>query len=65
MPVYKNSDMCRAINEYCHNSKYRQVLHLRYCEGFTYEEIAEATNFSPQHVRSICMRYKQILISNL
>ena len=65
MPEYSNSDMCRAIDEYCHNSRYRQLLRLRYCEGHTYEEIAEAVNFSPQHVKHICKSYKALLISHI
>ena len=65
MPVYKNSDMCRAIDEYVHNPRYRELLRLRFCDGFTYEEIAEAVNFSPQHVRHICNQYKPLLISAL
>lgn len=65
MPIYKNSDMCRAIDEYVHNPRYRELLRLRYCEGFTYEQIAEAVNFSPQHVRYICKYYKSLLISDL
>lgn len=65
MPVYKNSDMCRAIEEYVHNQRHRELLRLRYCEGMTYEEIAEVVSFSPQHVRHICKHYKQILISSL
>ena len=65
MPVYKNSDMCRAIDEYVHNPRYRELLRLRFCEGFTYEEIAEAVSFSPQHVKHICREYKTVLISQL
>ena len=65
MPEYKNSDMCRAIDEYVHNPRYRELLRLRYCEGFTYEQIASAVNFSPQHVRYICKYYKNLLISGL
>lgn len=63
--MYKNSDMCNAINEYVRNPRYREVLRLRYCEGRTYEEIAELVNFSPQHVKYICKSYKDILISHL
>ena len=65
MPIYSNTDMCRAIAEYVHHPKYREVLRLRFCDGFTYEEIAGVTNFSPQHVKHICKTYKQILISHL
>lgn len=65
MPIYRNSDMCRAIEEYVHNPRYRELLRLRYCDGYTYEEIAEKINFSPQHVKHICHSYKALLISRL
>ena len=63
--MYKRSDMCRAIDEYVINPIYREVLKLRFCEGFTYEKIAEIRNYSPQHVKHICKKYKDFLISHL
>ena len=63
--IYKNSDMCRTIDEYVHNTKYRELLRLRYCEGFTYEEIAEAVSFSTQHVKHVCRSYHQLLMSQI
>ena len=65
MKDYKNRDMCQAISEYVHNPRYRELLQLRFCEGFTYEEIAEEVSFSPQHVKHICRTYKDYLISRL
>lgn len=65
MPTYKNSDMCRAIDEYVHNPKYRKILHMRFCDGYTYEEIAEEVNFSPQHVKHICRTYKATLMNQI
>ena len=65
MPDYKNSDMCNAIEEYVRNRKYRYLLHLRFCEGATYEEIAERTNYSVQHVKYIVKTYKEYLFSHL
>lgn len=65
MPEYSNSAMCHAIDEYVHNPRYRQILRLRYCDGCTYEEIAEAVCFSTQHVKYICKSYKAMLISHL
>ena len=62
---YKNSDMCHAIDEYVRNPKYRFLLHLRFCEGATYEEIAERTNYSVQHVKYIVKTYKDYLLSHL
>ncbi len=65
MPEYKNSDMCQVIDEYIHNARYRELLRLRFCEGLTYEEIAEAVNFSPQHVKHICKQHKSFLMRHL
>ena len=62
---YKNSEMLLAISEYVHDSKYRELLRLRLCEGMTYEQIAEAVNYSTPHVKHICKTYKSFLISHL
>ena len=62
---YKNSEMMMVIDEYVHNPRYRELLRLRYCDGFTYEEIAEKVNFSARHVRNICKIYRPLLIDNL
>lgn len=65
MPDYRNSDMLVLISEFCHNLKYQEVLRLRYCNGYTYEEIGEITGYSTQHVKHICKKYKPILIRHL
>ena len=65
MPSYKRSDMCKAIDDYVINSRYREILRLRFCEGMTHEQISEATNYSTQHVKHICKTYKDFLMSQL
>lgn len=65
MPDYRNSDMCRAIEEYVRNARYKEVLRLRYCEGRTYEEIGAITSYSTQHVKHICKTYRDYLFSHL
>ena len=65
MPEYKNSDMCRIIDEYIHHPRYRLVLRLRFCESMTYEEIGEQAGYTTQHVKELCRKYKPILISHL
>lgn len=65
MLVYKNSDMLQVINEYVHNARYRDLLRLKYCEGHSYEEIAAIVGYSPQHVKTICRSYKELLMSRL
>lgn len=63
--MYKRSDMCKAIEDYVINSKYRDILKLRFCEGLTYEQIGEITNYSPQHIKRICTNYKELLMNQL
>ena len=65
MPAYNRFDMCQAINAYVINAKHREVLRLRYCEGFTYDEISGITNFSPQHIKHLCRSYRDMLLSHL
>lgn len=65
MPQYNRFDMRRVIEEYVINPRYRKVLLLKLCEGYTYEETAEMTNYSTQHVKSICKQYKGYLLSLL
>lgn len=65
MNEYRNSDMHEAITEYCHVSRYRDILRLRYCDGMTFEEISQITNFSEQHCKRICYAYKDLLMSRV
>ena len=50
--------MGKVIEAYVINPKYRQVLYLRYVEGMTHEQVAEAAGYSTQHVKSICKNYR-------
>ena len=63
--IYNRNDMRTAIENYVVNPRYREVLRLRYCEGMTHEQVAEAAHYSTQHVKSICKSYKEMLISHL
>lgn len=65
MSEFRNSDMRLAIEEYVHNAKHRELLRLRFCDGYTYEEIAWRVDYSPQHVKHLCRTYKPILMSQI
>jgi len=65
MSRYNRHDMQKVIEEYVINPRYRELLRLKLCEGMTYEQVAEAVNYSTQHVKSICQAYKEFLISLL
>ena len=63
--MYSRFDMHRAIETYVINPRYREVLRLKLCEGMTHEQVAEAVNYSTQHVKYICREYKDYLLSRL
>jgi len=42
--MYTNSRMIAVIDEHIHSSWQRQALKLRFCDGMTHEQIAEALN---------------------
>ena len=65
MPKYNRHDMQQIIESYVINPRYRELLRLKLCEGMTYEQVAEAVNYSTQHVKHICLAYKDFLISLL
>ena len=65
MVIYNRLDMCRAIDSYVVNPRYREVLRLKLCEGLTYEQVGEITHYSTQHVKHICRSYKSDLMRRL
>ena len=54
--------MINAIDEYIHNSKYREILKSRYIDGMTYEKIAGQYEISVTHVKNIIKRYGDKLL---
>lgn len=65
MPKYNRYDMLKAIETYVINPRYREVLRLKFCEGLTHEQVAEAAHYSTQHVKHICGEYKEYLLTHL
>ena len=63
--IYNRIELCKLIDSYVINPRYREVLRLKLCEGLTYEQVAEAANYSTQHVKYIVKEYKGFLISLL
>lgn len=51
-----NSEIEQRISENVHNSKYRDIMRMRLCDGLTYERIAEAVEMSPRQVWNIVKR---------
>ena len=65
LPEYTNSQMNVLIDEHIHNIKYRCILKLRYLDGMTYEQIAEAVDMSPQQIKTIVYRAQNKLLKYL
>lgn len=63
--MYKNSQISAAIDELIHVSWQREALKLRFCDGMTYEQIAEKMGYSTQHIKATVKRHKETLFSNL
>ena len=65
MSIYNRKAMLDNIENYIVNSRYREVLRLRYYEGLPYEAIGEITHYSTQHVKYICKTHKDYLFGLL
>ena len=63
--VYTNSRITAVIDEHVHSSWQREALKLRYCDGLTYEQIAEKMGYSTQYIKEITKRHKDVLFANL
>ena len=63
--MYRNSDMKAAIDEYIHVSWQREACRLKFCEGYTYEQIAEKLGYSTQYTKEIIKKHRDILFANL
>ena len=65
MTDYTNTDREKAIDEYIHSAKYREILKEKLIDGLTYAEIAERHGMSDRHAWQIVCKYKNILFSRL
>ena len=54
-----NSEIINRINEHIHSERDREILRLRFVDGYTYERIAEAVEMSTRQIKTIVGRYAQ------
>lgn len=47
------SEIIFYIEEWCLNEKYRRILIRRFCDGLTFDELADETGMSPRHIQKI------------
>ena len=57
MIEYRNSDFRALVDEYVHDHRHRKVLIDRFCERYTFEQIAERNDYSTRQVKNIVYRY--------
>lgn len=52
-----NSDIEKAINDYVHNEKIRQMLKRRLIDGLTFEMLAEEFDMTPRGAKKAVYKY--------
>jgi len=60
-----NSDIDKAINEWIHNKRNRDILHERLIDGIKFEELAEKHDLSPQQVKNIVRKGKETIFNHI
>lgn len=62
---YSNTDMEKAINEYIHSERDRQILKSRLIDGLTYDELSDKYHLSARRVKTIVYRAQDGLFKHL
>lgn len=60
-----NSQLAFLIDEWCHNSKYREILKLRFIDGVTFEALAEEVDMSVRQVQNIVHKEGDKVLSHV
>ena len=62
---YSNTDMEKAINEYIHSERDRQILKSRLIDGLIYDELSDKYHLSARRVKTIVYRSQDGLFKRL
>ena len=62
MREYTNSEIQKAIDEFIHSERNRQILKRRFIDGKTYEGLAEEYDMSVAQVKRIIYKYGDYII---
>lgn len=57
-----NSEIIGLIDEWIHNSIYRDILKSRFIEGMTFEELAQKYDYSVRHIKHIVYKYGDYIL---
>ena len=50
---YSNTDMSKAIDDYIHSDRDRQILKSRLIDGLTYDELSDRYHLSARRIKTI------------
>lgn len=62
MKQYANSDVRKAIDEYVHYTRDREILKDRLIDGMTYAELSDKYNLSERHIKTIVKKADRFLV---
>ena len=62
MREYSNSEVSKAIDEYIHYARDRQILKDRLIDGLTYSELADKYHLSERHIKNIVKKADKLLL---
>lgn len=62
---YSNSDMEKAIDEYIHSERDRQILKSRLIDGLTYDELSDKYHLTFRRIKTIVYKAQDGLFKRL
>ena len=65
MVEYSNNAIREIVNDIIHSKRDREVLLLRWIDGFTYEQIAECCDLSVRQVKNIVYKAQDKVFSRI
>ena len=60
-----NSEIEKAITEWVHNKRNREILHDRLIDGMIFDELSAKYNLSVQQVKSIVYKGKETIFNHV
>ena len=62
---YSNTEISRAIDDYIHSDRDRQILKSRLIDGLTYDELSDRYHLSARRVKTIVYKAQEGLFKRL
>ena len=62
---YSNTDMSKAIDDYIHSDRDRQILKSRLIDGLTYDELSDRYHLTSRRIKTIVYKAQDGLFKRL